>query len=802
MYNLGDKFINNNKRCWLSKPGSVFKGNNYRISLLTERLVRLEYDDGGIFNNYETATVKNRMFDVPEFNKQEDENYIFLETRYFVLKYRKNSLFRGNNLICNGKNGKIWSFDDREIKNLRSCGISLDNVNNFNISDLEKGLFSFDGYATIDDSAGPFFDEYSNVVIPEFSKNHVDVYLFMYGKDFGLCLNDFFKLTCNPPLIPRYALGNWWSRDIGYNENEVYELIEKFRRNNIPLSIFLLDNEWNRGSSNYPEIKVGYTFNSDLFPNTRDFINRLHINDIKLGVKINPKYGFIPTEKYYDTTLGYKKSMENGIIPFNPNSMQDIDIFLKLYINPLKNEGVDLIWNDYDEYDKKNLYLLNYYLLKNNTDSENRNLVLSRNSTYDAHMFNVLYSGHLPMDWQTLSILPFYNLNSANMGISFWSHDISGSLDGIEDGELYTRSLQFGVFSPILRFNAIRGNYFKKEPWKWDVLTNNVCGNYLRLRHKLIPYIYSEAYRYHKNGTPLIKPFYYNNLTFYDDPNYVNQYYFGSEFMISPIIKPMDKVINRTIQRFYMPSGVWYDFTTGKRFMGDNKYLSFYPIEDYPIFVKRGSIIPMAANESLMSYKNPKTLEIHVFPGESNTYHLYEDDGESNRYIKGEYCITELDYNYRASNYTLIIRTIEGVTSVLPEKRNYRIVFRNTKKSDKLVVYENDKIYGNVETDATETDFIINIYDISTSSQVVVNCYGQNIEIDNLKVINDDIKGILMDMKISTLLKDKVDEIMFNDSLPFNKKRIAIRKLKKKGLDPRSVKIFLKLLEYMEMQVD
>lgn len=802
MYNLGDKFINNNTRVLLSKPGSVFKGNNYRISILTERLARLEYDDGGIFNNYETAIVKNRMFEVPDFTKQEDENYIVIETRYFTLKYRKNSLFKSGTLSCASKNGKVWSYEDHEIKNLKSCSVSLDNVTNLNLSSLEKGLFSFEGYATIDDSFGPFFDGASNIVIPEFSKNHVDLYLFMYGKDFGLCLNDYYNLTSKPPLIPRYALGNWWSRDNGYNESEVIDLVEKFKRNNIPLSIFLLDNGWNKGSPNYPDIKVGYTFNEDLFPNVKDFANKLNQNDIKLGVKINPKYGFMPTEKYYDMTLGYKKAMENGIIPFNPNSMLDIDIFLKLYINPLRSEGVDVIWNDYDENDKKNLYLLNYYMLKNNTDSENRNLVLARNSTYDAHMFNVLYSGHLKVDWKTLSMLPFYNLNSANIGVSFWSHDVSGSLDGVEDSELYTRSLQFAVFSPILRFNSIKGNYFKKEPWKWDVLTNNVCGNYLRLRHKLIPYIYSESYKYHKNGTPLIRPFYYNNLVFYDDPNYVNQYYFGSEFMISPIVKQMDPVINRTIQRFYMPSGVWYDFTTGKRFMGDNKYLAFYPIEDYPIFVKRGSIIPMAFDDSLMSYKNPKTLEIHVFPGESNTYHLYEDDGESNRYTKGEYAITELDYNYRASNYTLIIRKIEGVNSVLPEKRNYRIVFRNTKKSDKLIVYENDKEYHNIETDATETDFIINIKDVSTSSQIVVNCYGQDIEIDNLKVINDDVKAILMDMKINTLLKDRVDNIMFDENISFNKKRIAIRKLKRKGLDSRSVKIFLKLLEYMEMQVD
>ena len=236
-----------------------------------------------------------------------------------------------------------------------------------------------------------------------------------------------------------------------------------------------------------------------------------------------------------------------------------------------------------------------------------------------------------------------------------------------------------------------------------------------------------------------------------------------------------------------------------KRYQGNNKYVAFYSIADYPIFVKQGSIIPLAGEDSYMDYNNPKTLEIHVFPGESNTYHLYEDDGETLDYKNGKYIITEIDYNYRASNYTLIIRPVEGDVNLLPETRNYKIVFRNTKQADKVVVFRQEEEITNIKTEVTETEFIVYLDGINSKDQIVVNCYGKDIEIDSVKLIKDDIDGIINDLKINTVLKDDVADIIFNDDLSLGKKRIAIRKLKRKGLDTRSIKIFLRLLEYMEM---
>ena len=798
MYKLGDHFTNRNTGNLLAQDGAMILGNSYRITILSERLIRLEYSSTGVFNNYETIVVKNRRFEIPNFTKQEDDNILKIDTKYMLLSYIKNMPFNSRSLTAKSKNNdEEWYFGQKEVKNFNSTAMSLDNTTK--LPELEKGLFALNGIATIDESNTLCFDENRNIIAFNKSKDYVDLYLFIYDKDFALCLKDYYTLTGYPKMIPRYALGNWWSKECDYKDFEVLEKIDRFRMRGIPISVFLLDDGWSKRDKKYPNINVGFSFNENYYSNPTEFIQKVHEKNIKLGLKINPKLGFYPFENNFQYISQYLPLNRSGYADFSPANLKDVDVFLKVLIHPLESLGVDFFWNDYYDGDKYKMYLMNYYMNLDMLRNNNRGLILSRNSTYGAHLFNVLYSGRNIIDWNVLKMLPFYTLNSANIGVCFWSHDIAGATGGIEDSDFYIRSIQFGVFSPILRFNTVRGLYFKREPWKWDVVTNSIASDYLKLRHRLIPYIYSECYEYHKNGKLLIQPFYYYNLKFYDDENYSNQYYFGSSFMISPIIKPMDPDMNRTIQRFYIPEGVWYDFKDGKRYLGNHKYLGFYSIDDYPIFVKQGSIIPMAGMDSYMSYQNPKDLEIHVFPGKSNTYHLFEDDGETNDFENGRYCITEIDYNYRKSNYTLIIRPIEGTTNVILPSRDYKIVFRNTKKSDNVVVYENEKVLDNIQTETTETSFIVYIKNISTTSQLVVNCYGEDIEIDSVKLIKDDIDSILMDLKIYTNIKDEIASIVFNEELSLGKKRIAIKKLKKKGLDPRSVKIFLRLLEYMEM---
>ncbi len=256
--------------------------------------------------------------------------------------------------------------------------------------------------------------------------------------------------------------------------------------------------------------------------------------------------------------------------------------------------------------------------------------------------------------------------------------------------------------------------------------------------------------------------------------------------------------MNRVVHQIFLPNGIWYDFKTGKKFPGGKRYVTFYKDEDYPVYARTGAIIPMAVldSEHLNDTSNPTKLEIQIFPGRSNTYKLYEDDGISDRYRDGVGHITEINYYYKENDFSVSIEPKEdGDASVIPEKRSYIIRFRNTKHTDGVQVFA-DEVNVPFESYVDDTDFVVKFNDVKTSSKIYVHCKGKDIEIDASRVINEDLESIISDLKITTDLKIELDKILFSD-VPIKQKRIQIRRLSKKGLDSIFIAMFLKLLEYV-----
>lgn len=798
MYDLGRQFhidINNLK----AKPEAIIQGDKYRFTVLTERLIRLEYSEVGNFNDLQTDMVCYRNFDVPKYEVKEINNELQITTSYFTLYYQKDTHFKGSGfnstknlrVVLNNTNN-IWYYGHAEARNYFGSSVSIEVDNN---SSKNKGLYSLDGFVALDDSNSLLIDEVGTV--SNNTLNNIDIYLFMYNKDFGFCLQDYFKLTGYPSLIPRYALGNWWSKDEKYTSNDLEQLIKTFEENDIPLSILLLGKDWH--IENNKNNNTGYTFNKELFPNPKEFIDKIHSKSIRLGLNINPINGVSKQEEMYQEAIKYFPEYNNTNIEFNPMNPKFLDVYFKLFIHVLENNGVDFFWNDY--FDKKglnNLWILNHYhYLDMQRTPSKRGMILSRNGLKASHKYPILYSGETKVTWENFKELPFFNINSANIGVSWWSHDIGGYSGGIEEDDLYLRSVQLGVFSPILRFHSKSGKFYKKEPWKWNYKTKSIASDYLRLRHRLIPYLYSEAYRYHKEGKVVFQPLYYLIPKLYDDIIYRNEYFFGSELLVAPIVNKKEPLMNRTIHRFYLPAGVWYDYTTGKKFPGNKKYVSFFKDEDYPVFAKQGSIIPLSNKSDVNNTSNPTELEIEIFPGKSNTFELYEDDGISNLYKQGYYLLTSIDYNYMPNNYTVIIRSITGKSGIVPEFRNYKIRFKNTKQAEEVKTYfDHGTNIGNT-TYVEGNDFIVEVKDVRTIGQLTINCKGNDIEIDAVRLVNEDIDGILMDLLIETEMKERIYKILFNNE-SISKKRIALRRLKRDGLDKSFITLFLKLLEYIE----
>lgn len=792
MYNLGDQFKINTQAA-LAPASSIIKGNKYRFTILTPRVIRLEYNVNGIFSDEPTELILRRNLPSPQFQLNDDDKYLEVTTEYFRLSYTKERNFEGSKVnpteylkIESLKNKKIWYYNHPEVRNYGIPAADL--------TVAGHGLYSPDGFATINDSYDYIFNQ--NGTVKE--KKSLDIYLFVYGNDFELALIDYYEMTGYPSMIPRYALGNWWSRNDDYDDAKLKELVDTFEKKEIPISTILLDKDWHKRTYlGKKHLKTGFTFNDKYFQNPSAMITYLHQKKIKLGLNINPIEGLTNIDTYYNEALKYLKADKRGIIPFNTFDPKFVDVYLKFFIHPLDNLGIDFYWLDMDEETNiPYLALLKHYQFYDMyRDFKRRPMVLGQDTLIAPHRYPVLYSGKTIVSWSTLRKIPFYNISAFNNGVSFWAHDIGGYFGGIEDSELYARFVQLGTFSPILKFGCEKGRYYKREPWLWDIKTYNIVKQYLTLRHKLIPYIYSEAYKYHKDGAALVKPLYLYNHDLYNDALYKNEYFFGSEMLICPILNPKDNVMNRSLLNFYMPEGIWYDFVTSKKFLGDKKYVSFFKDEEYPVFVRAGSIIPLSNNQNLNDTTPPKDMEIHIFPGKDNTYTLFEDDGESDLFRKDYYLITDIEYTYLPNNYSVIIRSMKGKSGIIPKKRNYKIVFRNTKRTEDLVVYSN-KNQVSFKTYVDGPNFIVEINDVSTIGQLTVNCRGKDIEIDAVRLINNEIESIISDLQIPTKLKEKIDEVLFSD-LSIQKKRIEVRKLKRDGLDKKFIRMFIKLLEYI-----
>ena len=263
--------------------------------------------------------------------------------------------------------------------------------------------------------------------------------------------------------------------------------------------------------------------------------------------------------------------------------------------------------------------------------------------------------------------------------------------------------------------------------------------------------------------------------------------------MISPIVKRKNTEMNRVVQRLFIPSGIWYDYTSGKKFVGNKYYMNFYKDEDYPIFVKEGSIIPMSLD---FDTNCPKNMEVQIFPAENGLYshyELYEDDGISTNTTQN-YIITKMNLDKIENGYKFTISHKEGHMD-LPN-RNYLLRFRNMNNPEKVIVkYNQQETAYNYETD--KKDLIIKLENIYVYNNLEVYILGTNLEIEIENVINEEIEGILYDLEINTILKNKIDSIIFSD-LSIKKKRIGLRKLRKEQLEPKYINMFIGLLDFIK----
>lgn len=672
----------------------IFEKGDLRISLITPRLLRTEK---GIFTDLPTQTVQNRDFEEVKYELEERDNKIVVKTdRVIFYVDAKTGNVEANFGHCSTK---------FEEKPLPGTARTLDTVDG--ATRLNDGITSRYGASVVDDSK-------SLVINPDGSvsprEKCSDRYWFVYRHNYLEQLQDFFKLTGEVPLIPKFALGNWWSRYKAYTQEEYRSLMQKFIDKEIPITVATIDMDWHwtdvisrfgeEARSEKPKCLeeaiyyyllqgwTGYTWNTELFPDHKELLDWLHGHGFKVPLNVHPSQGVRFFEDAYEAMckrLG-RDPKKKEIIPFDITDAEFRSAYFEILHRPLEEEGVDFWWLDWQQGTKTNipgldpLWALNHYHYLDSERDNKRPLILSRYAGLGSHRYPLGFSGDTIVSWKSLDFQPYFTNCAANAGYTWWSHDIGGHMKGIQDDELYLRWLQLGVFSPINRLHSSNSDFMGKEPWKKSYAVNKISEEFLRLRHKLIPYMYSSNYRTHKYGEPICMPMYYR----YDQMEAYkvkNQYIFGGQLMICPITRQADKRLNLASVDVWLPEGRWTDIFNGRIYEGGRMVTMYRDLDSIPVLAPEGAIVPMYKNDRTNDLSIKQPLEVHVWRG-NGFFEMYDDDGETCAYKNGEFTITRFEIEEEGGNLRLTITPSINENSISLINRKMTIKFRDVVAED------------------------------------------------------------------------------------------------------------------------
>lgn len=766
----------------IANPGSIVKGELYRFTILTSKLIRIEYSKDGIFEDRATQSVLNRDYEVPDYKVIKNLDGLEIITKNIHLIYNKGEFTRNNlSIQVIGAFRGTWHFGE-EPRDLGGTARTLDGVDGE--TSVGHGLLSKSGFSVIDDSKSLIITEDGWVEARK--RENIDMYFFGYGRDYLECLKDFYHLCGSTPLIPRYALGNWWSRYYKYSEQEYKELITRFERENIPFSVAVVDMDWHLVDINpkYGSGWTGYTWNKELFPDPREFMSWLHEKGLKVTLNVHPADGVRPHEEMYvemAKALGVDyKSEEN--IKFDITNPEFLEACFKFLYHPNEENGVDFWWIDWQQGETTKipgldpLWMLNHYHYLDSKRDGKRGMTFSRYAGIGSHRYPIGFSGDTLITWKSLNFQPYFTANASNIGYGWWSHDIGGHMLGYKDDELAVRWLQFGVFSPINRLHSSCSPFNGKEPWRYNIIAENVMKDYLRLRHKLVPYLYTMNYLCNKEGLPLIQPMYYHKP--FEEAAYSvrNQYYYGSELIVCPITTKINNKINLAHVTAWLPKGLWFDFFTGRVYEGDRKINLYRGIEHIPVLAKAGAIVPMTGDSDIKNLvDNPKELEVHIFAGSNGKFTLYEDDGNSNEETNKGCAATKmiLDWNEKDGTADFSIERPQGYIEILPNQRQYSMHFVGFKTEvEPEVLCNGEKI--KVDFFTRESTIIINLPAVNVNTEIRVHlkkvCVRSNDLEDQLfNFLNDaQISFITKEQIYSTVKKNKNKPIIINELQSMN----------------------------------
>jgi alpha-D-xyloside xylohydrolase len=537
-------------------------------------------------------------------------------------------------------------------------------------------------------------------------------YFFIYGKSNDSIVSAYRQLTGKAPLFPKWAFGYMQSKQKYNTQDEIVSVVKGFRDRQFPLDLIVQDWQY------WPEKQWGQkTFNRKNYPDPGKMVSDIHSLNAKVIISIWP-----------NMTPGTPNQVELAAINGLLNDREHLNILMpgarKIYWEQTRDSlfsyGIDGWWADCSEgYDSdwdspffrlpgvklnevnagtlKRMFgsgrYINIYALMHTrglfegqraTTSDKRVYILTRSSFAGMQKYGASYwTGDVSANWEEFRMQIPAGLNFCMTGIPYWTTDIAGYFIKHEPGwwfsngvfekgqedegfkELYTRWFQFASFCPLFRAH---GADFPREPWAFgppESTTYQTLLKFTRLRYRLMPYIYSLAWKVTADDYTIMRA-----LTFDFPTDSVvftrnDEYMFGPSFLVCPVMEPLYflpgniKMNSREFTRtVYLPKGtLWYDFWTGKSYMGGQSIKADASFETMPLFIRAGSIVPMGP---FIQYSTEKTdpIEIRIYPGSDGEFTLYEDENDNYNYEKGMY--SQIPFRWNDALNTLTIEDRKG----------------------------------------------------------------------------------------------------------------------------------------------
>ncbi|HAF16400.1 MAG TPA: alpha-glucosidase [Blastocatellia bacterium] len=563
-------------------------------------------------------------------------------------------------------------------------------------------------------------------------------YYFFYGPSLKKILNRYADLTGHMPLPPLWALGNQQSRWSYYPDTMVEEVVREYRKRDLPLDVLHLDIDY---MQNY---RV-FTWDRNRFANPRRLSDNLAKQGVKLITIVDPGVKYQPVAKsaavvtsitpelepqeqrYYVFDQGVQKNYfqkrKSGEL-FVPKVWPGESVFVDFTLPDARewwgglhraytDNGVAGIWNDMnepsdfvDQTGKNQIDVVSHDEGDNSTHAKNRNVfaLLMARATYEGlerlrpnqrpyvitraayagiQRYSTMWTGDTNSTWEALALnIPMFTTLGMS-GEPFVGSDVGGFI-GRGNGELLVRSYQVSFLAPFCRNHKVIDGY-DQEPWRFGKYYEDIIRKYLKLRYQLLPFLYTTLEESHRTGVPLFRPLV---LNYQDDPNTYNlddEFMIGNDLLVAPILKP--DVTRRLV---YLPKGTWYDYWTNKKYEGGTTISVDAPLETVPMFVRGGAIIAMAPAMNYVGEKpvDPITFNVYADENGSSAGTLYEDDGISPRYKKGEFRRTSVKSERAAGGYAVTVAAPEG--SYKPGTRRLSFAIKSGGRAPRIVTIADD----------------------------------------------------------------------------------------------------------------